>query len=169
MCITACYTAPHEFNNTYMMSQYFSPEGLEKLKQEYEDRTTRVRAEIALRLKEAKDQGDLSENQEYADAKEAQAMNEGRIEEIKTILEHAVLIDENTSTHTVSVGSAVKVQLGKETRELRIVGASEADPSNGLISNESPLGSAFLGRKKGDKVAVHTPKGNVEYKILEIK
>jgi transcription elongation factor GreA len=152
-----------------MMSQYFSPEGLEKLKSEYEERTTTVRAEIANRLKEAKDQGDLSENQEYSDAKEAQAMNEGRIEEIKAILEHAVLIDENATSHVITVGSAIVAKIGKDNREFRIVGASEADPANGLISNESPLGAAFIGHKKGDHVTVHTPKGPVEYTIVEIK
>jgi len=153
-----------------MDSQYFSKEGLEKLKEEYEHRTGQLRQEIATRIKEAKEQGDLSENQEYADAKEAQGMNEGRIEELKQILDNAVIFSNGGGkAGVVGVGTQLKVQLGKDTREFTIVGAAESDPANGLISNESPLGSAFLGRKKGELVSVLTPRGQVEYKILEIK
>ena len=153
-----------------MLSQYFSKEGLEKLKEEYQYRTGQLRLEIAARIKEAKEQGDLSENAEYAEAKEAQSLNEGRVEELKAILDNAVIFSEGAGkSGIVSVGSSLKVQTGKDVREFSIVGASEADPANGKISNESPLGSAFLGRKKGDKVAVHTPKGEVEYKITEVK
>ncbi len=153
-----------------MESQYFSKEGLEKLKEEYEHRTGQQRQEIAARIKEAKDQGDLSENQEYADAKEAQSMNEGRIEELKQILENAVVFSNGANkAGVIGVGSKVKVQTGKDAREFTIVGAAESDPANGLISNESPLGGAFLGRKKGDAVKVTTPKGTAEYKILEVR
>lgn len=153
-----------------MDSQYFSKEGLEKLKEEYEHRTGHQRQEITARIKEAKEQGDLSENQEYADAKEAQSMNEGRIEELKQILENAVIFSNGGGkAGVVGVGTQLKVQTGKDVRELKIVGAAESDPTNGLISNESPLGSAFLGHKKGDSVSILTPKGQVEYKILEVK
>lgn len=153
-----------------MTSQYLSKEGMEKLKEEYERRTNTVRAEIAARIKEAKDQGDLSENQEYMDAKEAQSMNEGRIEELKTMLDNAVVIESSSArSSVVTVGSTIRVATNGDSRDFIIVGAAEADPANGRISNESPLGSAFLGRKKGDKVAVATPKGPVDYKILEIK
>lgn len=152
-----------------MTSQYFTKEGLEKLKQEYAERTTTTRAEIAMRLKEAKDQGDLSENQEFADAKEAQGYNEGRIEELKVILESAEIITNRPKGGVVSVGSSIEVQQGKQSREFRIVGAAEADPTNGFISNESPLGAAFLGRKKDEKVSVQTPKGTIEYRIIEVK
>lgn len=152
-----------------MVSQYFSKEGLEKLKEEYAIRTGQTRIEIAARIKEAKEQGDLSENAEYAEAKESQSLNEGRIEDLKAILDNAVIISKPSAGGAVSVGSLIRVQNGGEAREFMIVGASEADPANGKISNESPLGSAFLGRKKGEKVKVATPKGTVEYKVIEVK
>jgi transcription elongation factor GreA len=153
-----------------MESQYFSKEGLEKLKEEYEYRTGQQRQEIAARIKEAKDQGDLSENQEYADAKEAQSMNEGRIEELKQVLDNAVVFHNgHGKSGVIGVGTKLRVKTAKDEREFTIVGAAESDPTNGLISNESPLGNAFLGHKKGDAVSVLTPKGQVEYKILEIK
>src|SRR6185436_8090560 len=127
-----------------MLSQYFSKEGLEKINEEYEHRTGALRQEIAARIKEAKEQGDLSENAEYTEAKEAQSLNEGRIEELKAILDNAVIFSEGAGkSGVVSVGSRLQVQTGKDTREFAIVGASEADPANGKISNESPLGSAF--------------------------
>jgi len=152
-----------------MNSQYFSKEGLAKLKTELEHRTGELRREIAERIKEAKDQGDLSENAEYSESKDAQATNEGRIQELEALIERAVIIDGAKNGSVVNVGSHLKVKLGKETMEYRIVGASESDPLKGLISNESPLGSAFLGQKKGAKVSVTTPKGTAEYKIVEVK
>ncbi len=152
-----------------MDQQYFSKEGLEKLKEEYEHRTGPLRMEIVARIREAKDQGDLSENAEYAEAKEAQMLNENRIDELKMILDQAVLLDTRASGGLVRVGSHLKVQSGKETREFDIVGAVEADPANGKISNESPLGTAFLGHKKGETVSVNTPKGAVSYKILQVE
>ena len=153
-----------------MTSQYLSKEGLGKLREEYEQRTNVMRGEIAARIKEAKDQGDLSENQEYMDAKEAQSMNEGRIEELKGMLDNAVVIENGSARGSViTVGSIIRVSSNGESRDFIIVGAAEADPANGRISNESPLGAAFLGRKKGEKVSVSTPKGPVDYKILEVK
>ena len=152
-----------------MDSQYFSKEGLEKLKEEYEHRTGQLRQEIVARIKEAKDQGDLKENAEYTEAKEAQSLNEGRVEELKQILDNAEVFAGGASSGIVSIGSRIKVQTGQDTREFTIVGAVESDPANGRISNESPLGAAFLGHKKGDKLSIHTPKGEMEYKILEIR
>jgi transcription elongation factor GreA len=153
-----------------MESQYFTPEGLEKLKEEYEHRTDQLRGEIATRIKEAKEQGDLSENAEYAEAKEAQSHNEGRIEELKHILENAIVFSNGGSKGgIIGVGSQVKVQAGADTREFTIVGAAEADPAEGRISNESPLGSALLGLKKGGTASVRTPKGEVTYKVLQVK
>lgn len=151
-----------------MDSQYFSREGLEKLKNELEERLNMTRPEIAQRIKEAKELGDLSENAEYDSAKEAQALNEGRIEEIRNILENAVIITGSNTSGTVGVGSGIKVESKDSVRSFVIVGAAESDPAKGFISNESPLGQAFLGHKKGDKVEVRTPKGTVEYKIVEI-
>ena len=151
------------------MDQYFSPEGLEKLKSELEERINVLRPEIATRIKEAKELGDLSENAEYDAAKDAQASNEGRIEEIKNILENAVIITSTNGSGVINVGSSVKAESKNGVQTFVIVGAAESDPVKGFISNESPLGAAFLGHKKGDKVEVKTPKGVTEYKILEVK
>jgi transcription elongation factor GreA len=128
-----------------------------------------MRQEIAKRIKEAKEQGDLSENAEFAAAKDEQSTNEGRIEELERLLENAVLISDGSQSGKVEVGSEIRVRTGKDSHEYKIVGAAESNPLQGYISNESPLGSAFLGRKKGEKVSVSTPKGDVEYKILEVK
>lgn len=153
-----------------MDSQYFSKEGLEKLKEEYEHRTGTLRKEIATRIKEAKEQGDLRENAEYTEAKEAQSLNEGRVEELKAILDNAIVFSGGPAkSGIVGVGSRITVQTGKDSREFTIVGAAESDPTNGKISNESPLGSAFIGRKKGEEVGVLTPKGQMTYKIIEVQ
>ena len=151
-------------------NQYFSREGLEKLKQELEQRTTVLRPEIAKRLKEAKEEGDISENAAFDAAKEAQSMNEGRIEEIKDVLDNAIIITGGANTSgVVTVGSSIKVESKNGVQSFIIVGAAESDPTNGFISNESPLGKAFLGHKKNDKVEVRAPKGIIEYKIVEVK
>lgn len=149
--------------------EYFTPEGLEKIKKEYEHRINVLRGEIAKQLKEAKSEGDLAENAAFDAAKEAQAVNEGRIEEIKTTLENVKIVKGSSGKSSVDVGSEVKVESKKGTQTFVIVGAAESDPLHGFISNESPLGSAFLEKKKGDKINVKTPKGEVEYKILEVK
>lgn len=151
------------------MDQYFSKEGLEKLKKELKHRIEVLRPEIATRIKEAKELGDLSENAEYDAAKDAQMANDGKIEEIKNILENAVIIESADSGGIVRVGSSVKVESKNGVQTFVIVGAAESDPAAGFISNESPLGSAFLVHKKGDVVEVRTPKGVIEYKILEVK
>jgi transcription elongation factor GreA len=151
-----------------MENQYFTEEGLEKLKKELQERMDVLRPEIAVRIKEAKEQGDLSENAEFDSAKEAQAFNEGRIEELKNILEKAVLIN-HTNGNTVQVGSTLKIESRAGMQTYSIVGAAESDPTAGFISNESPLGKAFLGKKKGEVVKVATPKGETEYKIVDVK
>ncbi len=153
-----------------MSDQYFSKEGLEKLKNELHERTEVLRTEISQRIKEAKEQGDLSENAEFDAAKEAQSINEGRIEEIHKALENAVVItDGNKSGGVVVVGTTVKVESDGKTQDFTIVGVTESNPSGGFISNESPLGKAFLGHKKGDLIEVRTPRGTSQYKILEVK
>ena len=153
-----------------MPNQYFSKEGLEKLKNELLERTNVLRPEIANRIKEAKEQGDLSENAEFDAAKEAQSVNEGRIEEIRQILENVVIIsDGSKSGGVIIVGSTVTANAGKGPQQFVIVGVTESNPSAGFISNESPLGKVFLGHKKGDTVEVRTPKGVEQYKILEVK
>jgi len=153
-----------------MENQYFSKEGLEKLKEELQHRTDIQRPEIAQRIKEAKEQGDLSENAEFDAAKEAQSMNEGRIEEIRKILENAVIITDGSTKHgVIGVGCTVEVESSGKKQKFVIVGVTESNPAKGFISNESPIGKAFLGHKKGDMVKVRIPKGDVEYKILDIK
>ena len=153
-----------------MEEQYFTPEGLEKLKNEYDHRVNVLRGEIAKRLKEAKEEGDISENAGFDAAKEAQAVNEGKIEEIKVLLENAKVFKGSSGKSTVDIGSGVKIESDKHgVQEFVIVGAAESDPRKGFISNESPLGSAFLGKKKGDQVDVKAPSGITKYKILEVK
>ncbi|OGM97489.1 MAG: hypothetical protein A2735_02025 [Candidatus Yanofskybacteria bacterium RIFCSPHIGHO2_01_FULL_41_21] len=153
-----------------MSNQYFSKEGLEKLKNELLERTSVLRPEISKRIKEAKEQGDLSENAEFDAAKEAQSINEGRIEEIRQTIENAIIVSDGAkSGGVVVVGSNVKVESGKGSQQFVIVGVTESNPTAGFISNESPLGKAFLGHKKGDTVEVRTPRGIEQYKILEVK
>ena len=126
------------------------------------------RKEIADALEYAKSLGDLSENAEYHQAREDQANCEDRITHIEQILKNAVIMDDNHATGVVSVGSTVTVTKkgSKEEKTFAIVGSEEADSISGKISNESPLGEALLGKKKGDKVTVHAPKGDVEYTIV---
>jgi transcription elongation factor GreA len=150
------------------MTQYFSAEGLEKLKKELEERKGPIRAEITRKILEAKELGDLSENAEYMEAKESQSFNEGRIVELEEIIKSAVVIGPNQKRELVTVGSTVRVESIHGEQKFTIVGAVESDPAQGFISNESPLGTAFLGRKKGEEVEVKTPSGVIKYKILEI-
>lgn len=150
------------------MAQYFSPEGLEKLKKELEDRKGEIRTEITRKILVAKELGDLSENAEYAEAKEAQSFNEGRIAELEEIIKEAVVIGPNGKHDIVAVGSTVKAKTHLSEHKFTIVGPAESDPTQGFISNESPLGQAFIGKKKGEEIEVKTPGGIVKYKILNI-
>lgn len=147
--------------------QYFSPEGLEKLKKELEERKYTLRKDIAGRISEARDLGDLAENAEFTEAKEMQAFNEGRIEELENIIKNAQMIS-HSSGLLVDVGSTVKAKSPAGEHTFTIVGASESNPAQGFISNESPLGKSFLGQKKGSEIEVTTPRGVVKYKILEV-
>jgi transcription elongation factor GreA len=153
--------------------KYISSEGLEKLKKELKERQAATRQEIAQRLDEAKSLGDLSENAEYTAAKEAQAFNEGRILELKKIIKEAALIKPSRiGQKEVKIGTMVEVKLmnGRSATKqvFRIVGSQEANPGQGKISNESPLGQAFLDRQVGDIIEIETPKGKVRYKIVSI-
>ena len=151
-----------------MPNQYFSPEGLEKLKGELEERRGPIRTEITRKILDAKELGDLSENAEYFEAKELQGFNEGRIVELEEIIKNAVVIGPNQKHEVVTVGSTVKVSSAHGEQKFTIVGAAESNPVQGFISNESPLGMAFIGRKKNEEVEVKTPAGLTTYKILEI-
>lgn len=151
-----------------MEKQYFSKERLEELKQELAELKTTKRIEIGERLKRAKELGDLSENAEYHETREEQAQLEKRIVELEDMIKNAEVIEKSHSTAAVSVGSTVEADKGGERRKFTIVGSNEANPSAGLISNESPLGNAFLGKKIGEIVTVKTPAGKAEYKIISI-
>ncbi len=150
------------------MSQYISVEGLEQLKLELEELKIK-RQEIAQRLEEAKALGDLAENVEYAAAKEAQAFNEGKIVELEQLLREAIVIENNKKRDLVQIGSTIEVRADDKNRVFTIVGSEEANPAMGRISNESPLGKAFLGRKLGDVIQAETPSGKMSYKITSIK
>ncbi|MGV8082127.1 MAG: transcription elongation factor GreA [Coriobacteriia bacterium] len=147
-------------------------EGQTKLEEELRHLETVRRREVGERIKEAKEFGDISENSEYDDAKNEQAWVESRIVEITQILAHATIIDEPKNKHPerVTLGSLVELESSSGNRNtFRVVGSAEADPANNKISNESPVGQAIMGCKKGEVVDVNTPSGKViTYTILSI-
>lgn len=148
---------------------YLTDDGYKKLKAEVEHLKNVRRLEIANRIKEAKELGDLSENAEYADAREEQSFTEGRIMEIEDTLKNAEVISSlKSEPNRVDIGDAITVEKDGAKQEYTIVGSNEADPSQGRISNESPLGQAFLGKHKGDECEVQTPKGIALYTIIDI-
>jgi transcription elongation factor GreA len=151
------------------MVRFITKEGLKKLHDELEDRKTRLRQEIAQAIKEAKEQGDLSENAEYAEAKSQQNENESRIGELEMIVKNSQVVERDDSQKGAQISSVVKVEMNGAEMSFTIVGSNEADPANFKISNESPLGKAFMGRVAGDKVDVSTPKGVISYKIIDVK
>ena len=148
---------------------YLTREGLEKLQTELDNLVRVRRKEIASRIQEAKELGDLSENAEYQEAKNEQAFNEGRIEELENTIKHAVIIQENKKqSGVVQVGSTVKISINGTESVFQIVGSNESDPMNGKISNESPIGRALLGKKINEIAKVATPKGEVEYTVAQV-
>lgn len=151
------------------MTRLITKEGLKKIQDELENRKTRLRQGIAQAIKEAKDQGDLSENAEYAEAKGQQNENEARIVELEMTIKDVQVAKHDKSVTEVQIGSKVKVKFNGSETEFEIVGSNEADPANFKISNESPMGKAFMGRKSGDEVKAETPIGKVAYSILEVK
>lgn len=151
------------------MEYYLTQERLDELKQELEDLKTNQRIEVADRLKRAKELGDLSENSEYADARDEYNQIETRIMELETMIKNASIIKKSEATAQVEIGSTIEVSKGRETKKFTIVGSNEARPEAGLISNESPLGKSFLGKKTGDSVTVTVPAGEITYKILGIE
>jgi transcription elongation factor GreA len=148
--------------------QYVTKERLEEFKEELEMLKSKKRVEVAERLKQAKEYGDLSENSEYSEAREEQANVETRIAELEELLKQAVTIKKSGGGDTVTVGSTVTVKKGEKTVSYTIVGSYEAKPEEGKISDESPLGRAFLKKKVGDAVSVTTPSGAVSYEIMKI-
>ena len=154
--------------------QYLTSDGMKKIQDEYSELKDNKIPDIARQIDEAKQQGDLSENAEYQQAKEEMAWAQGRLKELEYILNNAKIIN-NTSLGDnklviIKIGSTVKFINIKTKQEkvFTIVGAQEADPQNNLISNESPLGQAFIGKIIGDKIKVKTPAGEQEYEIITI-
>ena len=149
---------------------YLTAAGAVRLKSELEQLKGAARTEIAQRLRAAIQMGDLSENADYHKAKEDQAFLEGRILELEYLLKNAIIIEENNHSDVVDVGVTVTIQEGEEPPETYyLVGAKEADPRNGRISNESPIGRALMGHKVGDVVTVATPAGEISLKIIKIE
>lgn len=159
-------------NNLQTMRKkiYISRNGIAKLEKELEYLKKVRRKEIAQLIHSAKEQGDLSENAEYAAAKEEQGHIESRILEIGEMLKRAEIIDAGKQNNDmVHVGSSVLIETDGEQMEYLIVGSNESNPSEGRISNESPIGRAFLGKKVGDVVHVTIPAGSIKYLITQIK
>jgi transcription elongation factor GreA len=147
-------------------------EGYNKLKHEIEYLSTDRRREVADRIKTAREFGDITENAEYDDAKNEQAMLEARIAKLEERLAAARVIEKrDIAKDVVSIGSTVRLRDvdARQTVEYHIVGSAEANPAEYKLSNESPVGQAILGKKKGETVEVKTPRGSLKYKILEIK
>ena len=149
---------------------YLTAEGLARLKTELQELTGPRRVELAARLRSAIQMGDLSENADYHKAKEDQGFLEGRIQELEYLVRNAVVIEKNANRDTVGVGSHITIQDADYPAETyHMVGPKEADPRNGRISHESPIGSALINRRIGDEVEVETPAGKVRFKILKIE
>ncbi|HLD21781.1 MAG TPA: transcription elongation factor GreA [Patescibacteria group bacterium] len=149
---------------------FITKEGLKKIEEELFELKTVKRKEIADRIREAKELGDLSENAEYTEAKDEQAITETRILDLEQKIKNAQVITHKKNKHIVQVGSTVTV-IGtlKTEATYTLVGSSEANPSKNFISNESPLGKAFLGKKTGDTAVVQTPRGEMSYQIKSIE
>jgi transcription elongation factor GreA len=148
-----------------------TPEGYEKLKQEIDLLSNDRRREVADRIRVAREFGDISENAEYDDAKNEQAMLEHKIAQLEERLANARVIEvDDLDLSVVSIGAKVRLRDvdAKETVEYVIVGSAEANPAESKLSNESPVGKAIIGKKKGETVEVATPRGSLKYKILDI-
>ena len=149
--------------------KYITKEKLAELREQLKDLREK-RKEISRQISEAQERGDITESAEYTEAKESQAFNEGKIKELEQLFNEAVVIsNKKNNCQVVEVGCRVIVKNHSGKKEFSIVGSEEADPANGKISNESPLGRAFLGKKKGDEIFAYTPNGKIHYKILDIK
>ena len=149
---------------------YLTPEGKRKLEEELHYLRTVRRAEVADAIKAAKEEGDLTENSAYDEAKMTQGFVEGRIQTLDAQLKDSVIIESDGNSEVVNLGSKVTVveDGGAEPETYKIVGSTEADPTAGLISNESPIGNSLLGKKKGDMVVVSTPGGQLMLKVVAV-
>lgn len=152
-----------------MDKYYLTEERLAELKKELETLKDVTRHEIAEDLKRAKEYGDLSENSEYVDAKDRQGLIETRIAELEELIRNAVIIEKSPGGDLVNIGSMVTVKKGEKVVTYMIVGPNESNPAQNKISNESPIGKAFLEKRVGDDVVVQTPGGTVSYQITKIE
>lgn len=150
------------------MPTYLTPEKLEAMKVELQEREKVTRPAIAQRIAEATALGDLSENFEYHTAKDEQGLNETRIQNLKNMIQDAVLIETAEGGDEVTIGTTFDVTVGSMEKTFQIVGSNEANPIEGRISNESPLGQAFLGRGEGDVIEIEVPSGTMAYTIKKI-
>ena len=156
---------------TLLMDYYFTKERLKQLEEEVEQLKTGGRQEVSDELRSSKELGDLKENAQYIEAKEAQQKLEKKINELEQMIRNAVIIDDKRikkDNDEVQVGSTVEISKDGEKKEFYIVGSNEANPQEGFISNESPIGQALVGSKEGDEISLETPKGSVRYKVLKI-
>jgi len=152
-----------------MEQPYLTVEGVTRLKSELEHLKGPARSEMAQRLRSAIQMGDLSENADYHKAKEDQAFLEGRILELEYLLQNAIIVEGNNVGDVVDIGMRVTIQEeNEETETYYLVGAKEADPRNGRISNESPIGRALMGHRVGETVTAETPAGQIRFKIVKI-
>jgi len=149
--------------------QYLTESSLKNLKAELENIRNKTIPDIARRIDEAKQQGDLSENAEYHQAREDMSWTQGRVKELEYLLQNSEIIQKSSNNDTVTIGCTVTVKINGKTKDYTIVGPQEIDPLKGFISNESPLGQAFLRHQVKDKVEVVTPAGKQVYEILAIK
>ncbi len=149
--------------------QYLSQDALKAIHDELHERKTILRQQISEQIGSAKELGDLSENFEYHDAKDRQGQNETRIIELEDIIRNAVIVKTRQGESKINLGSKFKAQINGQEKLFEIVGATESNPIIGKISNESPLGNAFIGLCTGDVASVKTPAGDVEYKIISIE
>lgn len=149
---------------------FLTKEGLSELEEELKDLKENKRPEVIQDIKEARAQGDLSENAEYHAAKDKQGQIEARIKEIEYLIDNATIIS-NSKSSSVKIGSTVEIEYidDKETETYQIVGSTEADPFENKISNESPIASAILGKKVGEVVSIESPNGSYDIKIVSIK
>lgn len=150
------------------MPTYLSAEALEEMKKELEWRKKDERREISEKILHAKEMGDLSENFEYQTAKEEQALNETRILELDDIMHDVVIVKDTTGAVEIALGTTFIVETDGKKKTFSLVGSNEANPLEGKISNESPIGLAFLGAKPGENVEFQAPSGKIQYRILEI-
>lgn len=151
------------------MPTYLSTEAFEQMKIELEGRKKGIRREIAEKILHAKEMGDLSENFEYQTAKDEQALNETRIIELEDMLHDVVIVEDTTGAMEIALGTTFLVETEGKEKTFSLVGSNEANPLEGKISNEAPIGLAFLGAKQGDMVKFQAPSGTITYRIIKIR